>query len=138
MQRELSEQGHAEAVEVIYERFLPVNTEFLSVCSRWQLFEGAGPGPVLNDHSDEAYDHAVLEALDVVHRSALELASELRGTVERLGGYGYGLVKALDSFRAGDERWLLSPRIPSYHTVWMEWHQDLLATLGRTRTEERG
>jgi hypothetical protein len=33
----------------------------------------------------------------------------------------------------GDERWLTTPMIGSYHDVWMELHEDLLTTLDVSR-----
>jgi pyruvate,orthophosphate dikinase len=37
----------------------------------------------------------------------------------------------------GSHEWIARPTIDSYHTVWFELHEHLLATLGRTRTDER-
>jgi hypothetical protein len=37
---------------------------------------------------------------------------------------------------AEEHDWLLSPRIDSYHTVWMQLHEDLLLGLGLQRTDE--
>jgi len=37
---------------------------------------------------------------------------------------------------AGDTEWLTSPRLDSYHTVWMQLHEDLLLALGRDRSAE--
>ena len=39
---------------------------------------------------------------------------------------------------AGDTDWFTKPMIPSYHTVWFELHEDLLATLGIERGSEGG
>jgi hypothetical protein len=36
----------------------------------------------------------------------------------------------------GAPEWLLSPRIDSYHTVWMQLHEDLLLGLGIQRSDE--
>ena len=33
----------------------------------------------------------------------------------------------------GEHDWFTSPRVDSYHTVWMELHEDLLAALGWER-----
>ena len=37
----------------------------------------------------------------------------------------------------GDRDWFTKPTIDSYHTVWFELHEDLLATLGLERSSER-
>jgi hypothetical protein len=36
----------------------------------------------------------------------------------------------------GDNAWLASPLIDSYHTVWMHLHQELLLTIGMSRQED--
>jgi hypothetical protein len=33
----------------------------------------------------------------------------------------------------GEREWLASPTIDSYHTVWMQLHEDLLLALGLER-----
>ena len=42
-----------------YERFLPINVEFLRICNDWQV----RPGNVPNDHGDAAYDWTVIDRL---------------------------------------------------------------------------
>jgi hypothetical protein len=39
---------------------------------------------------------------------------------------------------SGELDWLTKPIMPSYHTVWFELHEDLLATLGIDRASESG
>ena len=39
-------------------------------------------------------------------------------------------------FSEGDTEWITSPSIDSYHTVWMQLHEDLLLALGRDRATE--
>ena len=56
----------------------------------------------------------------------------------RFGGYRGRLSNALARAREGGVDWVTRPVIDSYHTVWFELHEDLLATLGRTRSAERG
>jgi hypothetical protein len=36
----------------------------------------------------------------------------------------------------GDHDWFTKPILASYHTVWFELHEDLLATLGLDRASE--
>jgi pyruvate,orthophosphate dikinase len=66
------------------------------------------------------------------------LASALADDLDRLGGYPDRLAHAHDRVVAGDHAWLTRPTVDSYHTVWFELHEDLLATLGRSRSDERG
>jgi hypothetical protein len=116
---------------VTYERFLVINVEFLRICTDWQLKPGNEP----NDHSDSAYDFTILERLDRLDDRAGPLVEALGKIVPRFAGYRARLTEALD--KIGDDRaWLASPRCDSYHTVWMQLHEDLLAAVGVNRADE--
>jgi len=39
--------------------------------------------------------------------------------------------------QGGDGEWFTKPTVDSYHTVWFELHENLLATLGIERGAER-
>ena len=54
----------------------------------------------------------------------------------RFGGYRPRLRAARERVAEGASDWLTSPRIDSYHTVWMQLHEDLLLALGRDRASE--
>lgn len=113
-----------------YERFLPINTELLKICTAWQLKDGS-----VNDHSDRPYDFRVLERLDRLHERVAPLVARLAESVPRFAGYPGRLAAALDRI-ADDGRWLASPRCDSYHTVWMQMHEDLLDAIGASREAE--
>lgn len=114
-----------------YERFLVFNVEFLRICTDWQLKPGNQP----NDHSDAAYDFRILERLDRLDERAGALIEALGRTVPRFANYRARLTDALD--RISDDRaWLASPRCDSYHTVWMQLHEDLLSAVGVNRADE--
>ena len=57
----------------------------------------------------------------------------LAAHVGRYGVYRSRLTAALDAARAGDQRFVASPRVDSYHSVWFELHEDLIRLAGRTR-----
>ena len=44
----------------------------------------------------------------------------------------------MDHVRCGEGDWFDKPLTDSYHTVWFELHEDLLATLGLERATETG
>lgn len=115
-----------------YERFLVFNVEFLRICTDWQLKAGNQP----NDHSDAAYDFKVLERLDRLDERVGPLVETLAKTVSRFGGYRARLTEALDKI-SEDRAWLASPRCDSYHTVWMQLHEDLLSAVGVNRADEK-
>lgn len=114
-----------------YERFLTLNVELLRICTDWQL----KPGNVPNDHSDAAYDFKVLERLDRIDERVGPLLESLGKTVPRFSGYRSRLTDALDRI-SEDRAWLASPRCDSYHTVWMQLHEDLLTAVGVNRADE--
>ena len=115
----------------VYERFLALNGEFLRLCTDWQLKPGNEP----NDHSDPAYDFRILERLDRLDERAGQLIDGLGKTVPRFGAYRRRLTEALDKI-SEDRAWLASPRCDSYHTVWMQLHEDLLTAVGVNRADE--
>ena len=114
-----------------YERFLVFNNEFLRICTDWQLKPGNQP----NDHSDAAYDFKVLERLDRLDERVAPLVETLSKAVPRFGDYRGRLTEALDKI-SEDRAWLASPRCDSYHTVWMQLHEDLLSAVGVNRADE--
>jgi hypothetical protein len=121
-------------VDEAYQRFLVLNPELLAVCTAWQL-RPESDAQVPNDHSDPGYDAGVVERLAAVDAGVQPLIDELTGHLVRYGGYGPRLAAALGRVRAGEREWVTRPLIDSYHTVWMELHEDLLSTLGIERGE---
>lgn len=120
-----------ETASAAYERFLVLNNEFLRLCTEWQL----DAGNVSDDTTEAARRWKMLERLDRIDERVGPLLERLSGKVERFATYRGRLTAALD--KVGDDTaWLTSPRCDSYHTVWMQLHEDLLAAVGRTRAEE--
>ncbi len=60
----------------------------------------------------------------------------LAGALDRFGSYGPRFGQALDLLLGGDLDYFTKPIMPSYHTVWFELHEDLLASLGIDRASE--
>ena len=54
-------------------------------------------------------------------------------SLHRFAGYPERYSAALDRVDRGERAWVAQPTIESCHTVWMELHEDLLATLGLER-----
>jgi hypothetical protein len=135
LSEELDVHGVREAVRTAYARFLGLNTGLLEVCTAWQLRDLDGESTV-NDHSDPAYDRAVIEQLCDLHGRVHPICLELATSLARYGVYGPRLTAAVDKVSSGDIDWFTKPVIASYHTVWFELHEDLLATLGIERGSE--
>ena len=54
----------------------------------------------------------------------------------RFATYPPRLQGALDRVMEGQWEYLTSPKVESFHNVWMECHEDYLVTLGISREEE--
>ena len=132
---ELDESGARPAVAGAYARFLAVNQPLLDACTSWQLrlVDGA---PVVNDHADPGHDATVLAALVTLDDAVQPVAADLAEALGRFGGYGPRLSGALAKVQGGDVDWFTKPTIDSYHSVWFELHENLLATLGIDRATE--
>ena len=131
IQKELESSGTRGAIEDGYRRFLEFNGELLSVCTDWQLRDGA-----LNDHADAAYDGEIIGRLEYVDQQVQPVTRDLGDALERFGQYGNRFTLALDKVKNGERDWFAKPMIDSYHTIWFELHEDLLATLGIERSKE--
>jgi hypothetical protein len=118
-----------ERVRRAFDRFLVLNAELLQVCSDWQVKPGGAP----NDHRDAAYDWSMIERLVALDERAGAVARHAGTAVTRLAPYRERLRVARTYVEEGKHEWFTSPRIDSYHTVWMQWHEDLLLTLGLER-----
>lgn len=132
---ELQQFGIRPAIDAAYRRFLGLNTDLLTVCTDWQLREVGGES-VLNDHTDPDHDAAVIGRLAVLHAAVEPIGHELAAALDRYSGYAPRLGFALARVQAGEHDWFTKPMIASYHTVWFELHEDLLATLGIERGSE--
>ena len=95
-----------------------------------------GDGGRLNDHSDRDYDAAILDRLEALHAEMAEVLAALSAALARYGSYAPRFAEALRRLCAGELDYLTKPMIPSYHTVWLELHEDLLATQGINRADE--
>ena len=137
---ELETTGTRPAVEGAYRGFLEVNQGFLGLCTDWQL----RPDPdapdgdlIVNDHTDSAHDVAVVARLGDADKVVRGVCNDLAAVLARFDGYGDRFAEALARVRAGEVEWFTRPLIDSYHTVWFELHENLLATLGIERVSEQ-
>jgi hypothetical protein len=134
---ELDATGARDAVEAAYRRFLGLNQRCLQVCTDWQLVDRDGT-QVVNEHDDAAHDAAVIARLRALGDDVQPICAELASVLDRFAGYGPRFAAAIDHVEAGDRDWFTKPTIDSFHTVWFELHENLLATLGIGRGTEEG
>jgi hypothetical protein len=129
--KELDDAGTRDGVESAYRKFLAVNNELLEVCTAWQVRNG-----VPNDHTDPTYDKGVIGRLGGIDDAVQPVCSDLAVALPRFVDYGPRLRAARERIENGEHDWFTRPMIDSYHTVWFELHEDLLATLGIERSKE--
>ena len=78
------------------------------------------------------------EVIDELHAVQEKVAPSLQSAgevVPRFGAYANRLAAALEK-AAEDHRFVVSPTVDSYHTVWFECHEDYLLMLDRSRADE--
>jgi pyruvate,orthophosphate dikinase len=126
--------GEVEAGEAL-DGFIALDGRMKTIVTAWQMRTQDGR-PVINDHSDAAYDAAVLADLGALHADATDWLLSLTSGLPRLARYGRRLDAAAAAAVAGDGRYVASPRVDSYHGVWFELHEELIRLAGRTREEE--
>ena len=134
--RELEVVDARGAMEAMYEKFLQLNPEMLQLCTDWQVINDGSGEQQLNDHSDSDYDSNVLDRLVVLDQRIADVLQALIDVLPRFDNYPSRFTSALKKVLSGDLGWLTKPIMPSYHTVWFELHEDLLATLGIDRASE--
>ncbi len=132
---ELDGAGKRAELNALYQRFLEYNQPFLGLCTEWQtrMVEGE---QVVNDHADKVYDAAVIGRLAETHSAMQPICGDLAALFDRFDSYGARFDDALARVQGGEIEWFTKPVIESYHTVWFELHEDLLASLGIERSKE--
>lgn len=133
---ELATDPSGRAAAVVREAvaaFHPLNARLLRACTDWQLRPGDDGRLGMNDHRDAAWDGRVLDELAALVDDVGPLLAGLAAELERFAGYDERLDDALAAARAGDGARVAGVGGVSLHGVWMELHEDLLATAGIPR-----
>ncbi|HVL54280.1 MAG TPA: hypothetical protein VM344_08450 [Vitreimonas sp.] len=123
------------AANAALDEFVALDHRMKETVTAWQLRPTDGE-PVINDHSDAGYDRDVLDRLAALHGDAAAWLAALEEACPRLGGYRVRLGRAVERALAGDEKYVASPRVDSFHGIWFELHEDLIQLAGRTREDE--
>jgi pyruvate,orthophosphate dikinase len=122
----------ASRLRTLYEEFCTVNVELKATIAAWQLRADGMP----NDHTDKGYDQKVAARLDQLHVSADPIIRGIEDAAPRLAHYRRRLAHALEKIHLGETNYVARPILDSYHTVWFELHEDLIAINGLTRAAE--
>jgi len=115
--------------------FIALDHRMKETVTAWQMRDIDG-AQTFNDHSDPAYDAAVLGDLATLHADATAWMRPLAGGLPRLAVYHDRLERAAQAAAGGDHRYVASPRVDSYHSIWFELHEDLILLAGRNRADE--
>jgi hypothetical protein len=118
---ELESAGASAAVAAAYDDFLVLNPELLDLCTAWQT-RPAGL----------THETRVLDRLTDFDQRAEAVCAALAAAMPRFGRYRVRLADALARARSGALEYV-TDSIESYHAVWFQLHEDLLATLGLPR-----
>jgi hypothetical protein len=130
---ELDTAGARGAVAAAHATFVPLNRRFGTACTYWQVRPTRADPMALNDHTDWRWDDRVLRTLASIDGSFRRLCDQLTGCLERFGGYADRYSSALSKVEAGQLAWVDAPERDSCHILWIQFHEDLLATLGMAR-----
>ena len=134
--QELAVAESNSSIRHVYMTFLPHNDRLLRACTDWQLRPTSADPLAANEHTDKEWDQRVLTTLSSLCDDFRPLCQELGGRFVRFQGYDDRFAAALARVERGEHSWVARPRADSCHTVWMELHEDLVATLGIRRGVE--
>ncbi|OLS40725.1 hypothetical protein [Bacillus sp. MRMR6] len=133
---EYDERYHAlrntDHILQLHSRFDVVNAEFLEASSDWQQMKVAGRS-IPNDHSDPDYDAEVIARMVQTVETLEQILNQLTPHIPRYTTYAKRFNAALDQVDDLNYQYLLDPKVDSLHTIWFEFHEDLLKVLGRGR-----
>jgi hypothetical protein len=110
-----------------YVRFETVNDRFLQLVSAWQTRGDGGDG------QERVYDR--LARTVERHVMALEQVAD---RLPRYRHYADRFRRSLDRVDSGQVEYVTSPTVDSLHNIWFEFHEDILALLGRPRETVSG
>ncbi len=120
-------------VAAAHAHFIALNSRHGVACTNWQLRPTQWSRHEFNDHSDPEWDLDVLLELEALDQELQTVNTALTRVLTRFGGYARLHRAALARVRRGEHAWLDSPDRASCQVVWIQLHEDLLATLGIPR-----
>lgn len=107
------------AVMAWYERFEhTLNVQFIKAVSDWQTSEGD--------------DRARQRMIRIVERM-IKALDELIADIPRYGSYIQRFERSMALADQGQLDYVCNPTLDSMHNIWFEFHEDILAVIGRPR-----
>lgn len=101
-----------------YEAFETLNSRFIGAVTDWQRSDG-----------DERVERKLLQCAE---RLAKDIGA-LVPHVPRYAEYVRRFEHSMDRVDQGQRDYVCKPTIDSVHNIWFEFHEDILAVLGRPR-----
>lgn len=101
-----------------YEAFEVLNKRFIAAVSEWQQTEG-----------DERVERRLLQAAERLVKDIRQLLPR----IPRYEAYVRRFEQGMDRVDQGQRDFVCKPTIDSVHNIWFEFHEDILAVLGRPR-----
>lgn len=130
----LERTGQKELLIRKFEEFENIfNAKFKELVTAWQVKIVDGK-PVINDHSDPAYDSAILKQILELHKNVLGTLKEIASLLPMLKNYIERLESAARKIEENELDYLIRNE-DSYHNVWFELHENILRFWGRQRVE---
>jgi len=123
-----------ERARELLDEFHELDARMKALVTAWQVRDVGGE-QVVNDHADAEYDGQIIEQLNALDTDTGAWLAPIALDLGRFGTYRTRLGHALELARAGDQRFVASPRVDSYHSVWFELHEDLIRVSGKKRAE---
>ncbi|MEU5881436.1 transcriptional regulator [Spirillospora sp. NPDC047279] len=133
MSDELDRAAARDTVTTVHTEFRPLNRRFGAACTDWQIRPTRLDPMAFNDHTDWNWDERVLRTLTRVGTAFTDLCERLAGRLARFDGYADRYAAALGRVDKGQRAWVDGHDRDSCHILWIQFHEDLLATLGIPR-----
>ena len=101
-----------------YAQFETLNAQFLKLISEWQTSGGER--------------RVLAQLLRVVDRHVTAIR-RIEETIPRYRTYADRFTAAMDRVDLGDVTYVTNPLADSIHNIWFEFHEDILAVVGKPR-----
>ena len=130
---ELDRAGSRGEVIEAHATFRPLNRELGELMTQWQVRPTREDALAPNDHRDAGYDDAVVRRLARLLDQTRPVTDQLAQALDRLSVHQPRIDHALKRIEKLENAWVDSPTLPSLNIVWIQLHEDLLATLNLPR-----
>lgn len=101
-----------------YGQFETLNAQFLKLISEWQTSSGDG--------------RVLAQLLRIVQRHIAAIR-RIEDLIPRYKTYSHRFSVAMDRVDLGDTSYVTNPLADSIHNIWFEFHEDILAVVGKPR-----